>query len=212
MRNALIVAAVLTLGVVGFFVFRGSSSSSDAKTRAAGGKERSVGERLSPNAPMRMRSSGEQPPTAKRYSGDGTTSAQPTRTYTRNDGSSVRDHRAAAPEPNLERHMTVPREISKIQPETLRAVRLALRPAMKDCLANHAADAEKGSKAQATLTVSVKDAELTVDKLHFASEGLPPEADEALRACATEAINGHTQSVPDVEDVKKHVMTFPYDL
>ncbi len=212
MKNALIVAAVVAICVTGFFVFRGSSKSSGAETRESASEEVRGDSPRKRVAPKRMRSDSKQPPSAKRYSGDGQAKPAPQREYVRNDGTVVRDHRANSPEPNLERHMTVPKEISKIQPETLRAVRIALRPAMKSCISEHAGAAEEGSKAQATLTVSVTDGELKVDKLHVGTEGLSPEADEAMRACATEAMLGHSQAVEGVEDVKRHVMTFPYDL
>ncbi len=135
--------------------------------------------------------------------------AQP-QTYTRNDGSEVRDHRSNPPKPRLERIANPPSEISPIQPETLLAVRNTLRPAMKDCIANHAADAPEGAMAQAVLTVSISSENLKVDGLEFSTEGL--EDDTEFRACVQSAMLGHQQNVAGSADVKVHTMTFPYKL
>ncbi|MCP4444332.1 MAG: hypothetical protein GY811_03175 [Myxococcales bacterium] len=151
----------------------------------------------------------DDPAVPQRFSGGG---RKGLKTYVRDDGSIVRDHRGGTSEPNLTSRESQPRDSSKVQPATLRSVRLALRPAMKKCIQEHAADADGAPKAQAVLTVSIKDELLRVDKLDFQSEGLAPEAEEHLKNCATTAMIGHEQPIGGSPEVAEHVMIFPYDL
>ncbi len=212
MKKSLIAVGIVAVVVLVFFLFRSSSSSSNAKTGESESVE-AVGDGLRrPPLPRRLASGDDSVAEPKRYSGDGRKTAGDTREYVRNDGTAVRDHRASAPEPNLGRNITIPKGISKVQPETLQAVRLALRPQMKNCIATHASEAPEDSKAQAVLTVSITGEQLRVDKLDFQTEGLAAETEEALRSCATQAMLGHEQPIAGSPDVKKHVMTFPYDL
>jgi len=147
----------------------------------------------------------------KRFSGNSKTGER-NEPYVRDDGTTVRDHRKNAPEPNFERRATLPAAISKVKPKTLAAVRMALRPQMQTCIKEHAGEATSGAKAQAVLTVSITDGLLRVDELAFQSEGLAPESDAALGACARAAMLGHEQTIEGSVDVAKHVMTFPYNL
>ncbi len=211
MKKNLIAAGVLIVGAMVFFWIR-SSPPMPADETAISESDRVAQDGVRRPSPKRMKGESGDVAAPKRFSGDGSHSPAPTNTYVRDDGTAVRDHRKNAPEPNLERRVTLPREISKVQPETLRAVRLALRPAMKQCIATHAADAPENSKAQAVLTVSIKDEILRVDELDFQTEGLPPDRETTLRDCATSAMLGHEQPIADSPDVDKHVMTFPYSL
>lgn len=212
MKKGLIAVAVVALGVLVFFLVRGSSSpkeSSKGQAANSGALENGV---QRPPPPTRMAGRDTDVAAPQRYSGNETNAPATEREYIRDDGTTVRDHRANAPEPSLDRRVTIPKGISKVQPETLRAVRLALRPAMKSCIATHAGEAPKDSKAQAVLTVSITGEQLRVDKLDFQTEGLEAETEDALRGCATTAMVGHEQAIAGSPDVEKHVMTFPYDL
>lgn len=212
MKKGLIAAGVLVVGALVFFWIRSSPSSSAPQTKvSANGDVLENGVRRAPS-PKRMSGAAGDTPNPKRYSGDGTDTASTTRNYTRDDGTVVRDHRSGAQEPNLDRRPTLPKELSKVQPETLRAVRLALRPAMKKCIAEHVANAPENSKAQAVLTVSIKDELLHVDKLDFQTEGLVADSEASLGDCASTAMLGHEQPIAGSPDVDKHVMTFPYNL
>tara|TARA_R110002096_G_scaffold408075_3_gene607037 strand:+ start:11702 stop:12340 length:639 start_codon:yes stop_codon:yes gene_type:complete len=212
MKKGLIAVGIVALGLLVFFLIRSPSSSEKGSESSSENSAASGDSARRPPPPVRMTGNENDVAVPKRYSGDGTEVAAATREFVRDDGTEVRDHRKNAPEPNLERHITIPKGISKVQPETLRAVRLALRPAMKNCIATHAAEAPEGSRAQAVLTVSITEEQLRVDTLNFQTDGLSPETEEALRGCATTAMVGHEQAIAGSPDVEKHVMTFPYDL
>ena len=212
MKKGLIAVGVVALGILVFFLVRSPSSSDEAKSGSSENSSAAGDTARRPPPPVRMTGTDDDVAAPKRYSGEGSDVAAATREYVRDDGTEVRDHRKNAPEPNLERHITIPKGISKVQPATLRAVRLALRPAMKNCIATHAAEAPEGSRAQAVLTVSITEEQLRVDTLNFQTNGLSPETEEALRGCATTAMVGHEQAIAGSPDVEKHVMTFPYDL
>jgi hypothetical protein len=212
MKKGLIAVGIVALGVLVFFLIRSSSSSKDNKTSSSENAGSGDDSARRPPPPKRMAGSDTDVAAPKRYSGDDTQPAANSREFIRDDGTAVRDHRSNAPEPNLERHITIPKGISKVQPETLRAVRLALRPAMKNCISTHAGEAPEDSKAQAVLTVSITGEQLRVDTLKFQTDGLSAETEEALRGCATKAMLGHEQPIAGSPDVEKHVMTFPYDL
>ena len=212
MKKALLAVGALAVLGLGFFWFRAPSSVSkaDGSESAKSVASESRPTRVPP--PRRMAGDPSGPAAPKRFSGSGGGGEVATQDYIRNDGTAVRDHRSEPSEPNFERRPTLPKELSKVQPETLRAVRLALRPQMKECIATHASDAAENSKAQAVLTVSITDELLRVDQLEFQTTGLSAEVEEKLRACVSGVMLGHEQTVAGSVDVAKHVMTFPYDL
>lgn len=212
MKNALIATGIVAACALAFFWFRSGSSSESPETKARTNEASSTSRAGSPSPPRRMRGGENDVVGPRRYSGDQNSSTGSTRSYVRDDGTAVRDHRGGDREPNLDRRPTLPKELSKVQPETLRAVRLALRPAMKKCIAALGSGAEEGAKAQAVLTVSIQNEELNVDELDFQTEGLPLESEASLRECAEAAMLGHKQPIAGSPDVQKHVMTFPYDL
>lgn len=199
---ALVIAALLALYLLG-----GSSDESESSVESSdsAGDTTAAKNRVGQGIPRPLRMAGEslEPSEPSVRPGDH-------RTHVREDGTVVRDHRTSAVSEEVERRVTVPKALSPVQPETLAAVRTALRPGMQRCIKTHAAEAPEGASAQAVLTVSIVDEALTVDTLALSTEGL--EDDEDLKACIRDVMQGHQQTVAGANDVAAHSMTFPYAL
>lgn len=212
-KTIAIVAALAVAALIAIYVFSSSDGPKSAADKGSaadnsevakntnGGQDTRAGQGLP--RPLRMAGEASEPSELASGAGDG-------RRYIRDDGTVVRDHRAEAVSENFERRVTMPKSISPVQPETLAAVRGALRPAMGRCIEAHAPDAPEGSSAQAVLTVSIRDEALTVDTLELSTEGL--SEDQALKACISNVMLGHQQVVAGAKDVDAHTMTFPYKL
>lgn len=136
--------------------------------------------------------------------------AKPVRSYELHDGTAVHDHRDKPSEPNLDGYVVLPKTVSKVQPETLTAVRRALRPAMQACIEQHGQGAAEGARIQASITASITEELLRIDKLRVQISGL--EEQEDLRSCVSNKVLGHEQVIPGAQDVAAHRMIFPYDL
>lgn len=216
MNKAISIAAVIAATALALYFLLGSSDSPNDKAKKnASSSEASKGGQSGEGRPVtNIDVKGMVlPPLRMSGSKSENSSVHPevaVRTYIRNDGTVVRDHRREDFGENLERGITPPKSVSPVQPETLAAVRVALRPAMNKCIASHAADAPDGSRAQAVLTVSIRSEKLTVDTLEVSTEGL--EDGEALKACISGVMLGHSQMVSGAKDADAHKMTFPYNL
>ena len=210
------IAGVLALAAALFFFFSSSSSSTD-KDEAKATSDSAVEPATGAQYVKPVRAGQGRPASPKRLGAAPNTEPMSDeqwakRSYELEDGTKVFDHRAKPSEPNAERYVVLPSALSKVQPDTVVAVRRALRPAMNECIATHGQGAVEGGKATATLLVSIEDELLRVDTVKVQIAGLDEAEEEALRACVSEGILGHEQVVEGSEDVKSHRMNFPYSL
>ncbi len=209
MKKGLLFGGVLCLAALVFVWFRSSSTEDDEDlSKESVSAQPEI--RRPVTSPKRMVSGDAGSVVPKRLSGTSDGEAGVVRRYVTDDGTIVRDHRASPPPPNYERRIALPADLSKVQSDTLVAVRVGVRPAMRKCIATHTPNAEEGAKAKAVLTVSITDELLHVDAVEFESSGLDESAAAELKACATEAMTGFEKQVTGSEDVAEHVMTFPY--
>ncbi len=140
-------------------------------------------------------------------------SVEPAHEYTRDDGATVRDHREGAAErgpriAGLSDPRQAPPTADQVTPDTVLAVRNALRPGVHECRREHASDAEEGSAVRARVTFSVASERLTVDDVSTTSRGLG-EAD-ALESCIESAAYDIALDVGGAEDVQGHPIDLPF--
>ncbi len=133
--------------------------------------------------------------------------------YRRSDGSIVRDHREGAQEGQpsfggLADSRQLPPTAEKVRPQTVVAVRDALRPSVRRCAREHAPEAEAGSAVRARVTFSVAAETLTVDDVSTSSIGLPSPG--ALEGCIESDALGLTLPVAGAEDVEGHPIDLPF--
>ncbi len=207
MKKGLILGGALCVAALVFLWVLSSSEKKEPRHSELEESETPRNE-SSTTSPKRMMSQDAGGVVPRRLSGD---PGGEVKRYVLDDGTVMRDHRKSPPPPNYERRIALPAELSKVKPATLAAVRVGVRPAMRQCIETHTADAE-GAKAKAVLTVSITDELLHVDAVDFDSSGLDADAAAELEACATEAMTGFEKQVPGSEDVAEHFMTFPYSL
>jgi hypothetical protein len=135
------------------------------------------------------------------------------RQYRRDDGAIVRDHRegAADREPSfggLSDPRQLPPTAEKVRPQTVIAVRDALRPAVRRCANEHAPEAEVGSAVRARLTFTVAAERLTVDDVSMASRGLADTG--PLEGCIASAARDLSLTIAGAEDVEGHPIDLPF--
>jgi hypothetical protein len=133
--------------------------------------------------------------------------------YRRDDGAIVRDHRegAADREPSfggLSDPRQLPPTAEQVRPQTVLAVRDALRPAVRRCANEHAPEAEVGSAVRARVTFTIAAQRLTVDDVSTASRGLADAG--ALEGCVASAARDLSLTIAGAEDVEGHPIDLPF--
>ncbi|HUH01970.1 MAG TPA: hypothetical protein VML75_08225 [Kofleriaceae bacterium] len=128
--------------------------------------------------------------------------------YVTDGGILVRDHRADKTSPANLDGLPRPRRAARMQPESIAAVRGALRPIVGRCERALAAGSLGTEPVlQIVATVSVQSGRLTVDKVESHTKDI---ADPELGACVRDAFTGHQLDLPGELDVASFDLTHPF--
>lgn len=128
--------------------------------------------------------------------------------YMTDGGVLVRDHRADKTNPADLDGLPPPRRAGRMQPESITAVRAALRPIVARCEQSLAAGSLGADPVlQIVATVSVKDGRLTVDKVESHTKDI---ADTDLGPCVQDAFAGHQLDVLEEPDRASFDLTHPF--
>jgi hypothetical protein len=138
------------------------------------------------------------------------------RELVRDDGTPVRDHRTDSnADPDLSASPVVPLKRARVHPDVIVAVRRALRPIVKQCAQDYAADIQAEARLRVRLAVSIASGALTVGEVDVDSANV---RDRALATCVGEAARTLAPAERDLptvaehEDVSHHMLTFPFRL
>ena len=134
-------------------------------------------------------------------------------TYYRDDGTVVRDHRGGDRAPLDKGATSRPRGLRQVDPETIVAVRNAVRPHVNRC-ADAVGDSALGEapRIQGEVHLSIKDNQLMIDgvdvQLRDIDEGSAPD----LIECVKTAVGNIALDATGHPDVDDYILTLPFDV
>ncbi len=132
------------------------------------------------------------------------------REMVREDGTTLRDHRNSSnQEPDLTASPATRMRHARVAPMLIKDMRMALRPIVKRCSTQYAADLGAGARLRAQIGVKISGGVLTVGTLDVSAVNV---ADKALETCVTEGARTLALPAPGHEDVNHHMITFPFRL
>jgi hypothetical protein len=144
---------------------------------------------------------------------DGAPAAGP-RVYVRDDGALVRDHRTRDAPPMMSGTVRRPqRDVVKVEPTTVVAVRNAMRPIVYRCSAE-TPETSLGAepRLQGRVVISITDGSLGVDDVVITAVDVQEPAASQLRECVSQDLKLVTLGIPGAADVTGHALTLPFRL
>jgi len=129
------------------------------------------------------------------------------------NGAIVRDHRSGAHAPiELDPNAKPPNE-RKLQPTLTKAVADRVRDVMHQCVATMP-DGVKGEnpRLDGSITISIKDKQVSVDKAAISIRDVKGEAAETTRTCIEQKALAITQAAGDEQDLANYDITLSFTL
>lgn len=200
-RGVVAVAAAVAIAGVVVFAMRGADeadTTEEARTAKEAGEPAAPG--TSASRPERERPRLEAPRERRRAGADSETHLTP-------EGRVVRDHRAVKKGvPAQPARRPMPKR-TPVERATLARVRLAVRPEVKRCVREHAAEVEDGQRLLATVYVTIAEGAGTASGIEIDGDVPAP-----IARCAQERLASLHVDLPEAADATAYPLRMPFDL